>query len=179
MRGDLNICIFMLEESGLPFPPPFPYKLSPCVAELEGWVPWRRGVEPDQGFVRFPTWREGIFVLVFKINKDVMSFFFPNHYSMCDWIYVYDQMFRLIRIVSHIVLIIITLYVVILVWGRYNPFCRFLGARGARGEREDWRASWINIRFAKVWTILISNIACIYLQNYMHPLFNRNMLMAS
>ena len=59
---------------------------------------------------RCRTWREGILVLVFKINKDVMSFFFPNHCSMCDWIYIYDHMFMLIIIVSNIALIIITLY---------------------------------------------------------------------
>ena len=92
----------------------------------------KRSSKPDQGFVRCRTWREGILVLVFKINKDVMSFFLPNHRSMCDWIYIYDQMFMLIRIVSHIALIIISLYVVIMVWGRYNSFCRSLGSRGAR-----------------------------------------------
>ena len=53
--------------------------------ELGGRVPWiREATKLDQGFVRFQTWREGILVLVFKINKDVMSFFFPNHCSMCD-----------------------------------------------------------------------------------------------
>ena len=136
MKGDLNFCIVMLEESGLSLPTPLPWRSSPCFAELGGWVPWRReATELDQGFVRCWTWREGILVLFFKINKDVMSFFFPNHYSMCDWIYVYDQMFMLIIIVSHIVSIIIALYVVILAWGRYNLFCKSLGARGTRGAR--------------------------------------------
>ena len=106
---------------------------SHCVAELGGWVPWRREAsKPDQGFVRCPTWREGIFVLFFKINKHVMSFFFPNNCSMCDWISFFDHMMMLIRLVFHFSLIIIALYVVILVWGRYNSFCRSLGARGAR-----------------------------------------------
>ena len=35
---------------------------------------------------RFPTWREGIFVVHFMINKYGMSFFFPNHFLMCIWI---------------------------------------------------------------------------------------------
>ena len=133
MKGDLNLCIVMLEESGLSFPTPLLWRSSPCVAELGGWVPWRReAAEPDQGFVRCQTWREGILVLVFKINKDVMSFFFPNHCSMCDWISVYDHIIMLFRSLFHIHLIIIVLYVVIMVWGRYNLFCRSLGARGSR-----------------------------------------------
>ena len=136
MRVDGNLCIIMLEELGLSLPTPLPWKLSPCVAELGGWVPWRReAAELDQGFVRCQTWREGIFVLVFRINKYLMSFFFPNHCSMCDWIFVYDHMIMLIRIASFISLIIITLYVVILVWGRYNSFCMSLGVGGVRGTR--------------------------------------------
>ena len=147
----------MLEESGLSLPTPLPWRSSPCVAELGGWVLWRREVaDPDQGFVRCQTWREGIFVLVFKINKDVMSFFFPNHCSMCDWIYVYDHMMMLVKSLFHISLIIITLYVVILVWGRYNSFCKSLRARGARGARRGLEGSWINLILAKVWTIIIS-----------------------
>ena len=130
MKGDLNSCTVMLEEFGLSLPTPLPWRSSPCVAELGGWVLWRReAAEPDQGFVRCPTWGEGILVLVFKINQDVMSFFFPNHCSMCDWISVYDHMMMLF----HVYLTIISLYVVIMVWGRYNLFCRSLGARGARG----------------------------------------------
>ena len=46
-------------------------------------------------------------------------------------------------------------------------------------EQEDWRDAWINLRLAKVWTILISDLSCIYLQNYMHPPFNPSTLMAS
>ena len=111
----------------------FALEVFPCVAELGGWVLWRReAADPDQGFVRCQTWREGIFVLVFKINKDVMSFFFPNHCSMCDWISVSDHMMMLFRSFVYVYLIIIVLYVVIMVWGRYNLFCRSLGARGAR-----------------------------------------------
>ena len=83
-------------------------------------------------FREVPTWREGIFLLVFRINKDVMSFFFPNHCSMCDWISVSDHMMMLFRSFVHVYLIIIVLYVVIMAWGRYNLFCRSLGARGAR-----------------------------------------------
>jgi len=133
MRGDWNFCIVMLEESGLSLPTPLPWRSSPCVAELGGWVLWRReAAKLDQGFVRCRTWREGILVLVFKINKDVMSFFFPNHCSMCDWISIYDHIMMLIRLLFQIYLIIISLYVVIMVWGRYNLFCRSLGARGAR-----------------------------------------------
>ena len=33
---DLNLCIVMLEESGLSLPTPFPWRSSPCVAELGG-----------------------------------------------------------------------------------------------------------------------------------------------
>ena len=136
MRRDLNFCIVMLEELELSLPTPFPWRSSPCVAELGGWVLWRRETaEPDQGFVRCLTWREGIFVLVLKINKDVMSFFFPNHCSMCDWISVYGHMMMLFISLSHVYLIIISLYMVIMVWGRYNLFCRSLGVRGARGTR--------------------------------------------
>ena len=137
MRGDLNLFIVMLEDLELSLPTPLPWRSSPCVAELRGWVPWRReATELDQGFVRCRTWIEGIFVLVFKINKYVMSLFFPNHCSMCDWISIYDHIMMLIRSLFHVYLIIICLYVVILVWGRHNSFCRSLGARGARGARE-------------------------------------------
>ena len=133
MRGALNFCIVMLEDLELSLPTPFPWWSSPCVAELGGWVLWRReAAEPDQGFVRCRTWREGILVLVFKINKDVMSFYFPNHCSMCDWISFYDHIMMLIRSLFHVYLIIIPLFVVIFVWGRYNSFCRYLGASGAR-----------------------------------------------
>ena len=136
MRRDLNLCIVMLEELGLSFPPPLPKWSSPCVANLGGWVPWRReAAKPDQGFVRCRTWREGIIVLVCNINKDVMSFYFPNHCSMCDWISFYDHIMMLIRSLFHVYLIIIALDVVIMVWGRYNLFCRSLGARGERGAR--------------------------------------------
>ena len=133
MRGELNLCIIVLEESRISLPTPLPWWSSPCVADLGGWVPWRReAVELDQGFVRCWTWRECILVLVFKINKDVMSFFFPNHCSMCDWISVYDHMMMLLRLLFQSYLIIISLYVVIMVWGRYNSFYRSLGARGVR-----------------------------------------------
>ena len=133
MKGDLNFCTVMLEELELSLPTPLPWRSSPCVAELGGWVLWiREAADPDQGFVRCQTWREGILVLVFKINKDVMSFFFPNHCSMCDWISVSDHMMMLFRSFVYVYLIIIVLYVVIMVWGRYNLFCRSLGARGAR-----------------------------------------------
>ena len=160
----------------------FALEVFPCVADLGGWVIWRREIANlDQGFMRCLTWREGIFVLVFNINKDVMSFFFPNHCSMCDWIYIYDQMFMLIRIVSFIVLIIITLYVVILVWGRSNLFCRSLGVRGAIGERrgEGLEKAWTSLQLIRCGPFLSLNLAYIYLQNYMHPPFNPNMLMAS
>ena len=56
MIRDLNHYIVMLEELGLLFPPPFPYKLSPCVADPGGQVPWRREApEPYQGFMRCQT----------------------------------------------------------------------------------------------------------------------------
>ena len=109
--------------------------------------------------MRCPTWREGILVLVFKINKDVMSFFFPNYCSMCDWISVYDHIMMLIRSLFHVYLIIIHLYVVILVWGRYNLFCRSLEARGAR---RGLKGCLDQPSFFKVWTILISE-SCLYL----------------
>ena len=180
MRGDLNFCIVMLEDLGLSLPTPFPWWSSPCVAELGGWVLWRReATEPDQGFVRCWTWREGILVLVFKINKDVMSFFFPNYCSMCDWISLYDHMMMLVKLLFHIYLIIISLYVVIFIWGRYNSFCMSLGARGVRGARRGLKGCLDQPFFVKVWTILISDIACIYLQNYMHLSFNPSTLMAS
>ena len=56
----------------------------------------------------------------------------PNHCSMCDWISIYDHMMILVRSLFHDYLIIIALYVVIMVWGRYSSFCRSLGARGVR-----------------------------------------------
>ena len=112
--------------------------------------------------MRCQTWREGIIVLVFKINKDVMSFFFPNNCSMCDWIFVYNHIMMLIKLLFHVYLIIIALYVVILVWGRYNSFCRSLGARGARGARRGLKGCLDQPSFVKVWTILISE-TCLYL----------------
>ena len=108
--------------------------------------------------MRCQTWREGIIVLVFKINKDVMSFF-PNYCSMCDWISVYDHMMMLFKSLFHVYLIIISLYVVILVWGRYNSFCRSLGARGAR---RGLKRCLEQPSFVKVWTILISQ-TCLYM----------------
>ena len=157
MRGDLNLCIVMLEDLELSLPTPFPWRSSPCVAELGGWVLWRREVAKlDQGFVRCRTWRECILVLVFKINKDVMSFFFPNHCSMCDWISVSDHMMMLFRSFVYVYFIIIVLYVVIMVWGRYNSFCRSLEARGARGARRGLKGCLDQPSFVKVWTILIS-----------------------
>ena len=160
----------MLEESGLSLPTPFPWRSSPCVAELGGWVLWRREAgELDQGFVRCQTWREGILVLVFKINKDVMSFFFPNHCSMCDWISISDHMMMLFRSLVHVYLIRIVLYVVIMVWGRYNLFCRSLEER--EEQEEDWRAAWINLCLAKVLTILISETCCYMLAEHCASLF--------
>ena len=130
---DLNFCIVMLEESGLSLPTPLPWRSSPCVAELGGWVLWRReAIEPDQGFVRCRTWREGIPVLVFKINKHVMSFFFPKSFcnvwlNLCLW--SYDDV---IQIISSCLFDYHCLICGIMVLGRYNLFCRSLGARGAR-----------------------------------------------
>ena len=46
-------------------------------------------------------------------------------------------------------------------------------------QEEDWRAAWINLRFPKVWTILISDLACIYLQTHSHLSFNPSTLIAS
>ena len=46
-------------------------------------------------------------------------------------------------------------------------------------QYEDWRAAWINLRLAKLWTILISELAYIYLYIYMHLSFNPSTLMAS
>ena len=132
MGRNLNLCIVMLEELGLSFPPPFPYKLSPCVSDLGGRVPWRREVaEPDLSFVRFPTWREGILVLIFMINKYVILFLFQ---SMClvYWIFDFDYMIMFIRIGFHVSLNIISFDIIKLVWGMYNSFCTSLGARGER-----------------------------------------------
>ena len=71
---------------------------------------------------------------------------------MYDWIFVYDQMFMLIILGFHITLIIIVSHVVILVWGRYNSFCRSLGAIGARVGLKDCLDQ---PSFVKVWIILI------------------------
>ena len=46
-------------------------------------------------------------------------------------------------------------------------------------QEEDWRDAWINLHLGKVWTILISDLTGIYLQNYMHLSFNPGTLMAS
>ena len=68
----------------------------------------------------------------FIFNKDVISFFFPNQCLMYVIPFFY-QMFMIIRLGFHVALIIIALHLVILVLGRYNSFCRSLGARGERG----------------------------------------------
>ena len=109
--------------------------------------------------MKCPTWREGILVLHFMINKDVMSLFFPNHCSMCDWIFVYDHIMMLIRSLFHVYWIIIALYVVIMVLGRYNLFCKSLGERGAR---RGLKGCLDQPLFVKVWTILISK-TCLYI----------------
>ena len=85
-----------------------------------------------------------------------------SYCSICDWISVYDHIMMLIRLLFHVYLIIISLYVVILVWGRYNSFCRSLGARGARGARRGLKGCLDQPSFVKVWTILISEI-CLYI----------------
>ena len=112
--------------------------------------------------MRFRTWRECILALVFNINKDVMSFFLPNYCSMCDWIFPYDHMIMLVRSLFHVYLIINSLYVIILVWGRYNSFCRSLGERGARRARRGLKGFLDQTSFVKVWTILISE-TCLYI----------------
>ena len=56
----------------------------------------------------------------------------------------------LIRLLFHVYLIIIALYVVILVEECIIHFA------GLLEQEEVWRAAWINLRLAKVWTILIS-----------------------
>ena len=61
----------------------------------------------------------------------------------------------------HVSLIINVLHVVILVWGRYNSFCRSLGARGARGARIGLKGCLDQPSFVKVWTILIFE-SCLY-----------------
>ena len=175
MRWDLDFMHCYAGGIGTLFAYTFSLEVFPCVAELGGWVLWRReAVDPDQGFVRCQTWREGILVLVFRINKDVMSFFFPNHCSMYYLIFAYEHMMMLFRSLFHVYFIIISLYVVILVLGRY--FCRSLGERGARREL---KVAWINLRLDKVWTIPINDIVYIFLQNYMHLSFNPSTLMAS
>ena len=83
-----------------------PYMESPCVAELGGWVPWRREVEePDQGFLRCLTWREGNICTYLMINKDLMLFLFQSMF-LVFLIFDYDQMFMLIKLAFHIALII-------------------------------------------------------------------------
>jgi len=133
MRGDLDFMHCYAGGIGTLFAHTFALEVFPLCCRA-----WRlsslekRSSRSRSRFREVPTWREGIFVLVFKINKDVMSFFFPNHCSMCDWISVSDHMMMLFRSFVYVYLIIIVLYVVIMVWGRYNLFCRSLGARGAR-----------------------------------------------
>ena len=68
----------------------------------------------------------------------------------------------LVRSLFHVYLIIIALYVVILVWGRYNSFCRPLGERRTRGSRRGLKGCLDKPLFVKVWTILISE-TCLYI----------------
>ena len=91
-----------------------------------------------------------------------MSFLFPNHCSMCDWISIYDHIIMLTILLFHVYLIIIALYVVILVWGRYNSFSGLLEQEEREEQEDDWSSAWINLHLAKVWTILISE-TCLYL----------------
>ena len=133
MKGDLILCIVMLEESGLSLPTPFPWRSSPCVVELGGWVIWRREVaEPDQGFVRCQL-EEKVYLYLFSrlikmwcpsSSQIIVQCVIESLFLIIWWCYS-DHLF-------HIYLIIIVLYVVIMVWGRYNLACRSLGARGAR-----------------------------------------------
>ena len=122
----------MMEESGLSLPTLCPRGLSLVLQSLETEF---FGEEKQQIQIKV-SWGANLkrryIVLVFKINKDVMSFFFPTHCSMCDWISVSDHMMMLFRSFVYVYLIIIVLCMVIMVWGRYNLFCRSLGLRGAR-----------------------------------------------
>ena len=58
-------------------------------------------------------------------------------------------------------------------------FAGLLEQEEQEDQEEDGRATWINLHLAKVWTILIFDLTCIYLQNYMHLPFNPSTLMAS
>ena len=125
--------------------------------------------------MKCPTWREGILVLVFKINKDVMSFFFPNHCSMCDWIYVYDQIMMLIRLLFQIYLIIISLYVVIMVWGRYNSFLGVRGARRGLKRKLGPAFSLSGVDLSHLWSclyMLVEHCASLFQPQYVDGLLN-------
>ena len=83
-------------------------------------------------FHEVPSKRRWHLYFFHLINKDVILFLF---HSMCliYWISNYDLVLMLIRLGFDVSLITIALHVIILVWGRYNVFCRSLGERGARG----------------------------------------------
>ena len=142
MRRDLNLCIVMLEESGL-----WIYALlcwrnwdSLCLHLCPGGLPlccraWRlssldkRSSRSRSRFREVPTWREGILYLFSRLIK----MWCP--YSSQIIVQCVIEFLFMIILLFDVYLIIIALYVVILVWGRYNSFCKSLGARGARGAR--------------------------------------------
>ena len=75
----------------------------------------RRSSRSRSRFRQVPNLKRRYTCTFFKIDKDGISLFFPNHCSMCDLIFVYDHILMLIRLLFHVYLITISLYVVILV----------------------------------------------------------------
>ena len=171
MRGDLNLCIVMLEELKLSLLTPLPYKHYPCVAELR-----RETTEPDQGFVRCQTWRECILVLVFKINKDVMSFFFPNHCSMwlnlCFW--SYDDVIQII------ISFLFDYHCLICVHnGLRKVYFVLQVSWSERSKRRIEEKAWTSLQLVRCGSFSSLKLAYICLLNIVHLSFNPSMLMAS
>ena len=92
-----------------------------------------------------------------------MSFFFPNHCSMCDWISFYGHMMMLFRYLSDVYLIIIVLYVVIMVWGSITCFA---GLLEREEQEEDWRESLDQPSVYQVWIFLIYETCCYMLAEH-------------
>ena len=159
MRGDLNI--FHCHARGIRtlFPPTFSLEaFSLCsrawrLSSLE-----KRSSRTISRFHEVPNLKRRYICNSFMNNRYVMLFLYQ---SMCIvyWIYDYDYMMLFIRLLFHVSFNIISFHMVILVWGRYNLFCRSLGARGERG---GLKGCLDQPSFVKVWTILSSE-TCLYI----------------
>ena len=109
------------------------------------------------------------------INKDVMSFFLPNHCSMCvaSLLWLYDDAYhiRVSSFTEHKIL-------------SYSLFGLrkvklVLQVSWIEEQEEGLEKSWINLQWIKYGPHLSLNLAYICLLNIVHLSFNPSMLMAS